>query len=450
MDLHHLDLAGLAAGYRSGSFTPREVTLHYLDRIARLDPPLQAWVVVIADRALDGADRAGAELQAGKDRGPLHGIPYGLKDLIDVQGLPTLAGSASRKGHIAAASALVTQRLEAAGAVLLGKLHTVEFSFGGWVTNAHLGTPRNPWDMVEYRVPGGSSSGAGVAVAAGMTPFAIGTDTGGSVRLPASFCGVSGLKTTAGLVDTTGVVGMAPSFDTIGPLARSAADLALILPVIADTPAAMLRQKGLPVLARLRPEDCGSGAACPDPAVWVAYEVALTMMSEAGATIREFRLPRALADYIDQSVVIEAEAYASHGALAEDPDQPLDPNVRARLLRGRVSAESYLQALWRLPALRAEFMNALGEAEVLLTPTTPMTAPALAGNDEGTTPALLTRAVNFMGLCAIALPDGFDPKGLPTSLQMIAGPQQEVRLLDISIWYQNLTNWHHRRPEFAS
>ncbi len=446
MDFHRLDIAAIGAGYRQGRFTPEEVTQHYLTRIARLDPDLHAWAALTPERAMTEARQAGEELRGRQDRGPLHGIPYGLKDLIEVEGLPTLAGSASRKGMVSARTAPVAERLRQAGAVLLGKLHTVEFAFGGWGSNHHLGTPRNPWDGRNHRVPGGSSSGAGVAVAAGMAPFAIGTDTGGSVRLPAAFCGVCGLKTTAGLIDTSGVIAMAPGFDTIGPLARSAADLALILPALTGSAPIPHPVTPPPVLARLSPEDCGTGPARPIPSVWAAYEAALARMAEAGATIRPVSLPRPLADYIAQSVVIEAEAYATHGVLAEDPGQPLDPNVRRRILKGNVPASEYLRALWQLPALQAEFLASLGDAAALLTPTTPMTAPPLAATDEHTTPALLTRAVNFLGLCAAAVPDGFDENRLPCSLQIIGRPFDEAGIMGISLWYQSLTEWHHPFP----
>ncbi|MFO1352130.1 MAG: amidase [Gammaproteobacteria bacterium] len=218
----------LAAAIRSGKIVPADLVELYLDRIQRLDPQLHAFVSVYADDARRAARAAGEALAAGHDLGPLHGIPIGIKDLVDIHGQITTGGSAAWNNRVSPLTATIVHKLRAAGMIVIGKTHTVEFAFGGWGTNQRMGTPWNPWDLAVQRTPGGSSSGSGVAVAAGLAPAAIGSDTGGSVRLPAAFCGVVGLKTTVGRISVHGVLPLCPTLDTIGPLTRSVEDAALL------------------------------------------------------------------------------------------------------------------------------------------------------------------------------------------------------------------------------
>ncbi|MBL8582659.1 MAG: amidase [Rhizobiaceae bacterium] len=453
MEIHRLGVTELARAYRSDVVTPAAAVEAYLDRISALDDDLGAYVAVYSDEARRAGEERTEELRAGRQRGPLHGIPIALKDLIEVEGRRTMAGSAAWRDRVSTVTATIVRRLEDAGAIILGKLHTVEFAFGGWGTNPHLGTPRNPWGTATHRVPGGSSSGAGVAVAAGLAAAAVGTDTGGSVRLPSSFCGVTGLKTTKGLVSCHGIVPMAPSFDTPGPIARSAADAALLLGVLAgedpldpfsrraSQPTAPHKSEGY-VLGRVSAADYPGSQA----AVWQNYNAALAAMAAAGTRVREIALPCRLTDYVAQSIVLEAEAYAEYGKLAEDGDKPLGKAVRARILKGRVPASDYLQGLWRLPQLRREFLAALDGVDALVTPTTLVTAPRLGDVDEATTPAVLTRFVNILGLCALALPNGVDGEGMPTSLQIVGRPFDEARILAVGEWYQCHSDWHTRWP----
>src|SRR5216683_2572421 len=221
-------VAELSRAFGARTLSPIDAVEALLERIRRLNPALHAFIAVYeadARRAAEGADRA---IRAGHRVGPLHGVPIALKDLVDIEGRVTTGGSKVWAARVSLVTATLAERLIAAGMIVLGKTHTVEFAMGSWGTNTHLGTPRNPWDPAQHRTPGGSSSGSGVAVAAGLTPVAIGTDTGGSVRLPAAWCGIVGLKVTVGRISTFGVLPLSFTLDTPGPLARSVEDAALI------------------------------------------------------------------------------------------------------------------------------------------------------------------------------------------------------------------------------
>src|SRR3954468_19996310 len=222
----------LAAEIAARRLSPVDLVDAYLARIERLEPSLQAFVSVNAANARLAAEAADKAIRAGHAVGPLHGIPIAIKDLVEIEGEVAMGGTAAWRNRIAPHTATLMRKLMAAGMINLGKTHTVEFAFGGWGTNQHLGTPRNPWDTKTHRTPGGSSSGSGVAVAARMVPCALGTDTGGSVRVPAAWCGITGLKTTIGRISTYGVLPLSPTLDTPGPLTRSVEDAALLLQVM--------------------------------------------------------------------------------------------------------------------------------------------------------------------------------------------------------------------------
>src|SRR5579872_3021515 len=230
-----LTATALSTAISSRKLSPVEVTDAFLKRIAAQDQQLHAFIDVYADEARLAAEAADKAIRSGHQVGPLHGVPIALKDLIDLEGRVTTGGSMAWRERRSPATATLAKKLIAAGMIVLGKTHTVEFAMGGWGTNQHLGTPWNPWDTKVARTPGGSSSGSGVAVASGMAPWAIGTDTGGSVRLPASWCGITGLKTTVGRVSCYGILPLAPSIDTPGPMARSAEDAALLFSVMQGT-----------------------------------------------------------------------------------------------------------------------------------------------------------------------------------------------------------------------
>ena len=231
-DLAQLPLHALAAKLKSRSVSPVDIVAACLERIARLDPKLHAFVEVYETEARLAAEAADKAIRSGHAVGPLHGIPIALKDLVELEGRVATGGTAVWRDRRATRTATLAQKLISAGMIVIGKTHTVEFAFGGWGTNQHLGTPWNPWDAKTHRTPGGSSSGSGVAVAARMVPCALGTDTGGSVRVPAAWCGITGLKTTIGRISTYGVLPLSPTLDTPGPMTRSVEDAALLLQVM--------------------------------------------------------------------------------------------------------------------------------------------------------------------------------------------------------------------------
>jgi aspartyl-tRNA(Asn)/glutamyl-tRNA(Gln) amidotransferase subunit A len=449
----------LAAEIAARRLSPIDLVAAFLARIAAQEPKLHAFVEVYADAARLAAEAADKAIRAGHAVGPLHGVPIALKDLIEIEGRVTTGGSEVWRERRSALTATLARRLVAAGMIVLGKTQTVEFAMGGWGTNQYRGTPWNPWDPEVARTPGGSSSGTGVAVAACMAPWGIGTDTGGSVRLPASWCGLTGLKTTIGRVSTHGILPLSPTLDTPGPMARSVEDAALLYQAIegpdpndprtlgrppAGSLAALERGvKGLKV-ARMPAAERDHVAA----EVLNAYDGAVEVLAGLGAEIVSRELPRAFADYTDLvGRIIGAESYFLVGDLVDDQSLPLDPAVRPRIAAGRgVSARDYLGALRDQAAAKREFAAALGDADALLTPTTATAAIPLDAIDQATTPAHFTRFVNALELCALALPDGFTAAGLPLSLQIVCRGYDEATALRIGSAYQEATDWHRRRP----
>ncbi|MCJ2014498.1 amidase [Methylobacterium sp. J-076] len=457
-DLHTLSAAALARAIAARKVSPVEAVEAMLGRIERLEPKLQAFTEVFwqdARLAAEGADRA---IRSGHAVGPLHGVPVVLKDLIDMEGRITMGGSAAHRTRRATRTATVARRLIAQGMIVLGKTHTVEFAYGGWGTNQHLGTPWNPWDPEVARTPGGSSSGTGVAVAARLAPWGIGTDTGGSVRLPAAFCGLTGLKVTVGRVSTSGIVPLSATLDTPGPLARTVEDTALLYEAISGPdpldpttrgvvpadPWGVLNRgvRGLR-LARM-PEAERQGTA---PEVLAAYDGALAVLAGEGAEIVEIALPFRFADIVAMNGITSAEAYLENGALAEDAASPLGDAVRARILAGAsVSAETYLRTQRRRAEMKARFAAAMEGIDALLTPTTESAAIPLDAVDEGMMPSRFTRFGNLLDLCALALPAGFTAGGLPMSLQIACRGYDEAMALRIGQAYQGATQWHLREP----
>jgi aspartyl-tRNA(Asn)/glutamyl-tRNA(Gln) amidotransferase subunit A len=457
-----LSATELAAAIGARKLSPVEATEAFLARIGAQDQQLHAYIDIYADEAKLAAEAADKAIRSGHQIGPLHGVPIALKDLIDLDGRVTTGGSAVWRERRSPGTATLAKKLIAAGMIVLGKTHTVEFAMGGWGTNHHMGTPWNPWDAQVARTPGGSSSGSGVAVASGMAPWAIGTDTGGSVRLPASWCGITGLKTTIGRVSCHGILPLAPSLDTPGPMARSAEDAALLFSVMQGVdpldrltlsapsptdPFATLRRgvKGL----RLARMPAGERAGC-DPEMLAAYDGALEALARAGAEIVDIALPIAFADATTATGrIIGSEAYRLTGALVDDPALPIDPAVQPRIQIGRdIRAHEYLAALAERDRMKAEFLGALDRAgiDALLTPTTQTAAIPNEAVDQNTTPAHFTRVFNLLEMCALALPSGFTNADLPLSLQIACRPYDEAMALRIGWAYQQATDWHMRRP----
>ena len=430
-----------------------------LERIRAADPKLHAFVEVYAEDARFAAEAADKAIRSGHSIGPLHGIPIALKDLIEIEGKVTTGGSLLWRDRQSRCTATLARRLIAAGLIVIGKTHTVEFAMGGWGTNQHRGTPWNPWAPKTAHTPGGSSSGSGVAVAAGLAPWAVGTDTGGSVRLPASWCGLSGLKTTIGRVSTYGILPLSPTLDTPGPMARSVEDAALLYQVMQGPDTLDPRTRGiapsdpLPMLRRgvrgLRlarmPEAEREGV---DNEVLAAYDAALESLARLGAEILTPDLPCRFADYTDLTGrIIGAEGYFLLGELIDDMSLPIDEAVRPRIAVGRgISARDYLTALRDREEAKRQFAAAIADIDALLTPTTQMAAIPLDAIDQTSTPAHFTRFVNFLDLCALALPNGFTAAGLPISLQIACRGYDEATALRIGWAYQQASDWHERRP----
>lgn len=449
----------LSAEIHSRRLSPVDVVDAFLARIAKYDGKLHAFTEVYAEDARLAAQAADKAIRSGHALGPLHGIPIALKDLIEIEGRTVTDGCGVWRNRKSERTATLVRRLTAQGMIVLGKTQMVEFAFGGWGTNQRMGTPWNPWDRQLARTPGGSSSGSGVAVAAGLAPWAVGSDTGGSVRLPASWCGLTALKTSAGRISNYGVLPLSRTLDTPGPMARSVEDTAVLYEAMQGPDPLDRATLGLPAGHGLRSLRRGVAglrlARMPDreragvaPAVLAAYDKALDEFARLGADICTLTLPCAFADLAAlNGRIMSAEGYAVFADMVDDEALPLDEDVRPRLRAGRdISARTYLSALAERERLGRTFADALAEVDALLTPTTLTTALPLDAVDQKSTPAHFTRFANLLDLCALALPNGFDPQGLPTSLQIIGQRCDEETVLRIGWAYQNATEWHTRRP----
>jgi aspartyl-tRNA(Asn)/glutamyl-tRNA(Gln) amidotransferase subunit A len=429
-----------------------------LTRIAKHDPKLHAFVEVYAPEARLAAEAADKAIRSGHGLGPLHGIPIAIKDIIDIEGRVTTGGSASRLNHRATTTATVVRRLVGQGMIVLGKTHTVEFACGAWGMNQHMGTPWNPWDAETPRTPGGSSSGSGVAVAARLAPWALGTDTGCSVRQPAAWCGITGLKTSMGRISTHGILPLSPTLDTPGMMARTVRDVALLYEVLQGPDPLDPLTLGRPAsdvmpnlergvrglrLARL-PAQERLGIATD---VLEAYDLSLALLAGLGAEIVDIILPFHLADFLSIVNITMGEAYFLNGHIAEDPSAKLDDVVRRRLLSGAsISARDYLATLRRRDEMKREMDIAMAGVDAFLTPSTETAAIRLDEVDQSEQPTRFQRFVNLLDLCALALPNGFTSEGLPTSLQIVCHAYQEGLSLRIGQAYQQATNWHERLP----
>ena len=449
----------LTDAYRTGDLDPVEVLDHRLERIDRLDPLLNAFALVLSEEARREAEASRSRWREGTPRGPLDGVPVAVKDLADVAGLSTGCGSRALANPAAERSATVVERLRHAGAVLVGKTQMVEFACGGWGTNAVLGTPWNPWDGATHRAPGGSSSGSAVAVAAGLVTAAIGSDTGGSVRIPCAFCGLTGLKTTFGRISVAGTAPLAKSFDTLGPMARTVRDAAIVANAIAGPDRRDPNTWSAPAASSLG--EIGAGLAgvrvgiMPasereglSQGVELAYDAAIETMRANGAAIVSIALPEAFDDVRPRcGTMVMAEGFAALSSWVERDDLPLDPNVRARILTGRdVTLAQYLRLREDRDRTKLAWSGAIAEVDVLLTPTTPIAAPKLCDVDEASFQAArFTRAGNYLDWCAAVLPMGFSD-GLPVSLQFYARPFREALALRVAAAFQRATTHHLPHP----
>lgn len=440
----YLSLAAVTDAVRAGTLKPSAVVEAHLDRIARLDPKIGAFQTVYAEEARAAAEAADRAIASGHRIGPFHGIPFGLKDICDLEGRVTTGGSLAMKDRVSPVTGTLTRRLLAAGGIVLGKTKTVECAFGGWGTNQHMGTPWNPWDIETHRVPGGSSAGSAAALAAGMTLCAVGTDTGGSVRIPAAFCGLIGLKVTEGRLPIDGIIPLSHTLDTPGPLARSVEDAILMFEVMdgregwamdrdhtAGTGLYAVLGQGVAglCLGSMQPEE---RAAC-EPDVLTAYDTALDALRGLGARIETFPAPRDYADMTDaMGRLIATEGYAHHGEMYEDLSNPMDEDVRRRMLGGKgITAADYIRILQDRRVAQVEYYAVMRGFDAVLTPTVTTAAPAVAEADPLASPAHFTRPINYLGICALSLPTGLTPTGLPTSLQIAARGGDEATALRV-------------------
>jgi aspartyl-tRNA(Asn)/glutamyl-tRNA(Gln) amidotransferase subunit A len=449
----------LSSELMSRRLSPVDLLETLIDRIESTDPKLHAFVsthFVDARLAAEAADKA---IRSGHALGPLHGIPIALKDLVELDGQITTGGSKAWSERRARRTATLAQRLMCAGMIVIGKTHTVEFALGGWGTNQHMGTPWNPWDSTTHRIPGGSSSGSAVAVAARQVPWSIGTDTGGSIRVPAAFCGLTGLKTTIGRISTYGMLPLSPTLDTPGPIARCVQDVALLFDAMQGPDPLDVRTRGIesatPMTALARgvrglrlarmPDSERAGVAAD---VLAAYDRSLDVLADLGAIIEPIELPCRFEDYAGTTFrIMVAEAYALVGEMAENRELPLDAAVRARVLSGAgLSSRDYLMALSASAEAKQAFASALAGFDALLTPTTETAAIPVAAVDQAKAPTRFTRFANLLELCALAVPNGMTDGGLPTSLQIICRGYDEATALRIGFAYQQTTDWHRAAP----
>lgn len=458
-ELAFLGIQRASALVQSKKVSPVELVRACLARIEAFDPALNAFITLTADAALAQARLAESELQCGRWHGPLHGIPVALKDMIDTAGLRTTGGSALFKERIPQQDAAVVTRLTDAGAIVLGKLNTQEFAYGGTSVPSHYGPVSNPWDL--ERIAGGSSGGSAAAVAAGLCYAALGTDTGGSVREPAAFCGVTGLKATYGRISNHGVIPLSPSLDHIGTITRSVADSGLMLQAIAgydpndivsqDRRAGDYGEALSTSRRRLRigvPREFFYADVHSE--IQAAIDRALGLFIAMGDECRDVAL-----DVSTDRTVFRAEAFAYHAEyIARTPELYL-PETLAKLRLGEaIDAPSYIRARRDLEQLRRSTLEVFSSIDVLVTPTTPVPAPRRSDYPSTFDGVLAlealilrnTRPFNMFGLPAITVPCGLTTEGMPIGLQIAGPPWEELRTLRLAQAFQEATDWHTCRP----
>jgi aspartyl-tRNA(Asn)/glutamyl-tRNA(Gln) amidotransferase subunit A len=456
-----IPISELAAKIRRKEISPLEVTQHCLNRIEKLNASLNAFITVLAESAINEARVAETEILQGEWRGPLHGIPIALKDLIDTAGVRTTSASALHEKRIPTEDADVVRRLRQAGAIILGKNNLHEFAYGGSSLISHFGEAHNPWDVA--LIAGGSSGGSAAAVSAGLACAAIGTDTAGSIREPAALCGCVGLKPTYGRVSSRGVIPLSASLDHIGPLTASVADAAIVLQAIAGYDAADLGSADVPVSDYVSAVTEGAKVlrvGVPrayffddlDAEVSSAIEHALRGIETLAADVKEVQI-----DVPTDRTLQAAESYAYHAeSLTKNPESYQPETVRRIRSGEKILAAEYIERRHELEQARRSVTGVFADVDVLVTPTMPIPAPAigdLKANPDALRPAELkllrnTRPFNVWGLPAISLPCGFTQSGLPIGLQ-IAGPHwREDLVLRLAHAYEQATPWHKRRcPE---
>jgi aspartyl-tRNA(Asn)/glutamyl-tRNA(Gln) amidotransferase subunit A len=462
-ELHWLTAAEATRAFAARKLSPVELLQALLARIERLDPKLNAFIRLDADAALDAARAAEREIAAGHIRGPLHGVPVGIKDIIDVAGLPTTCHSKILLDNVKTEDAVVVSKLRQAGAIILGKLSTHEFALGGPSFDLPFPPARNPWNPDHH--PGGSSSGAGAGVCAGLFPLALGTDTGGSVRNPASSCGIVGLKPTYGLVSRRGVFPLAFTLDHVGPLTRTVADSALLLDAIAghdpadpgSAPSAA-RYFGRDLLRGVRDLRVGfvrhfhETDMPANPEVTAALEDAARVLQAEGAELRNVKLPSLNEFSAVNRVILGAEAFSIHAPWLRTRPGDYGQLTRRRLLAGAFfSAGDYVGAQRRRAQMIAEVNDAFRDFDVLICASSLDPASRLddATETARTYPRQARTPFNVTGHPALAMMSGLSNAGLPLSVQFVGRYFEEATVLRVAGAYERGTEWHKRRPPIA-
>ncbi|MGP9685229.1 Asp-tRNA(Asn)/Glu-tRNA(Gln) amidotransferase subunit GatA [Halomonas sp. AOP25-F1-15] len=482
--MYEKTLTQLAVALKKGEFSSRELTTHYLQRIEKADSKLNSFISVTAEQALARADAADSTRAAGK-AGALTGIPLALKDIFCTRDVKTSCGSKMLDNFIAPYNATVVEKLNAAGTVSVGKTNMDEFAMGSSNENSFYGPVKNPWDL--SAVPGGSSGGSAAAVAAGLVPAAMGTDTGGSIRQPAAFCGITGLKPTYGRVSRYGIIAYASSLDQAGPMARSAEDCAHLLGVIAghDGRDSTSVARGVPDYVEglnaplsglkigLPKEYFGDGL---DPAVEKAVREAVSVYESLGATVREVSLPHTHYAIPAYYVIAPAEASSNlsrydgvrFGHRCENPSDLIDLYTRSRaegfgeevkrriLIGTHTLSEGFFDAYYTKAQkvrrlIRQDFLDAFQDVDVLMGPASPTPAFDLGAKKDPVSMYLqdiYTIAVNLAGIPGISVPAGFVGKR-PVGLQILGTHFAEAQLLNVAHQFQQATDWHLQRPAFA-
>jgi len=463
-DVTSLNIAEAAALLRSRSLSPVELTEGYLRRIERLNPRLNAYVKVTAERAMTDARRAADEIASGTYRGPLHGVPIGLKDLYDTAGIRTAGGARILADRVPDTDATVTRKLSEAGAVLLGKLNTHELAYGVTTNNPHFGATRNPWNP--ETIPGGSSGGSAAAIAAGLAVGTTGTDTGGSIRIPASLCGCVGLKPTYGRVSKAGVLPLSWILDNAGPITRTVEDAALMLQVMAGydpddvaTVPVPVDDYAVPLAAGVRGVRIGVPRAYffdkLDADVRTAVEAAIEELRGLGAEVRDVSVPDFGPVTLPAFGLVNAELLELYGDQFRTRPQDFGPDVAGILQQGAPDGITIAAVLRMMYSLTQAMRRVLSDVDALVMPTTPIAATPigqeLAEYSDGQDPVIFalircTLPFNVSQLPALSVPCGFTGAGLPIGLQIAGRPFDEAMVLRIGHIYEQATEWHLRRP----
>ena len=467
-ELALMSLTAVAKAIAEKAVSSHEVTRSCLHRIAQWQPRLNAFMALEAEQALKAADEADAALAKGNTKGVLHGVPLAHKDMYYEAGKVVTCGSKIRRDFVATTTSTALQRIKDAGTIRLGSLQMAEFAYGPTGHNAHFGAVHNPWNV--DHITGGSSSGSGSAVAARLTFAALGSDTGGSVRMPAHFCGVTGLKTTVGRVSRAGAMPLSHSLDTVGPLARSAEDCALLMGLMAGADPEDSTAVNLPVpdyMAATKGSLKGIRIGVPtafyvddlDTEVARVLDETVATLKREGAEIVKVELPDQRQLSSASQLVLAVEAAAFHKRWMIERLEDYGPQVRMRLENGlAVPAVTYLEALrWRGPALSAHNAAVAG-VDAVIAPVSPIPAPTIAESDVGSGPGAeaviqrltrFTRPVNYLGVPSLSIPSGFARNGLPVGMQLIGRSFDEATLLRIGAAFQRATDFHDRVPKLT-